>query len=193
MGGKDLSRADLPKLNWSNPPSALPLVYDYVVSQAKNAEEWYAKKRRPKKRGGQILRITSIFLVGVAALIPILSEVITDEEKAVIPAAWASAALIAAATLVALDRYFGFSTGWTRFMSADLEIGRLRRRFEFRWNELDALGQEGNPIAQLQLARELIEAVDQVVALETSNWTDEFRTALDNANKELSQHQRAGI
>jgi hypothetical protein len=189
MGANDLSRADLPKLDWSNPSSALPHVYDYVVSQAKNAEEWYAKKRRPKKRGGQVLRIASIVLVGVAALIPILSEVVTDQGRAVVPAAWASAALIVAATLVALDRYFGFSTGWTRFMSADLEIGRLRHRFEFRWIELEAPGQENNPVAQLQLARELIEAIDQVVALETSTWSEEFRTALDNANRDLSRHQ----
>lgn len=191
MGRNDLSQEDLPKLDWSEPELALARVYDYVVAHAKDAEGWYTEKRRPKKQGGQLLRITSIVLLGIAALIPILSEVLVEEGEPVIPAAWASVALVVAATLVGLDRYFGFSTGWTRLMTTNLRISRLRREFEFRWNELEAAAEtSGNePLKRLQLAHKFVQAVDQAVAEETSAWSDEFRAALDDGVKELDRQK----
>jgi hypothetical protein len=192
VGVNDLKRVDLPKPDWADPHHALIQVYGYALDHAKDAERWYAEKRRPKKVGGQVLRIAAIVLLGVAALIPVLSEIVTDEGSPVIPPAWASAALIGAATLVALDRYFGFSAGWTRFMSADLKIARLRRDFEFSWRELEAPegGVAGDPLGGLRLAREFVQTVDQVVAEETDTWSDEFHAALDSAVNELNQRQQ---
>jgi hypothetical protein len=150
---------------------------------------WYTEKRRPKRIGGQILRISSIFLLGIAALVPVLSELSAGDGEPAIAPAWASVALVAAATLVALDRYFGFSTGWTRFMAADLHIGRLRRDFEFDWNELEVASADGTAVKQLQLAHRFVAAVDRVVADETSTWSNEFQAALDSATNELSQNR----
>lgn len=191
MPVNDLRRTDLPDLDWSRPAQALEAIYDYALDHAKDAEQWYAEKRRPKRIGGQVLRIAAIVLLGVAALIPILSEVLTDEGNPAIAPAWASAALVLAALLVALDRYFGFSTGWTRFMAAELQIGRLRRDFEFEWHELEAAATGSGEAAkeQLELAHRFVAAVDQVVADETSVWSDEFRATLDSSINELSQKQ----
>jgi conflict system pore-forming effector with SLATT domain len=170
------------------------MVYGYAVGQAQDAEQWYATKRKPKRIGGQILRITAIVLFGVAALVPVLAEVLSDGGKPGIAPAWSSVALVLAASLVALDRYFGFSTGWTRFVAADLQIGRLRRDFEFAWHELEVAANDPEeiPLRRLELAHRFVAAVDRVVAEETSAWSDEFRAVLDSAMKELSQKQHDG-
>src|SRR5215207_7505655 len=179
MSVNDLETGELPNFDWSQPDQALSLMYRYGLSHAKNAETWYIEKRRPKKKGGQALRITAILLLGISALIPILSEVIQDHGQPVIPPAWASAALVVGATLVALDRYFGFSFGWTRFMNANLGIARLRRSFEFDWQELEA-ARNSDPLDRIRLTQRFVSAVDQIILDETNAWNDEFRAALDD-------------
>ena len=58
----------------------------------------------------------------------------------VIDPAWASVALALAAALVALDRYFGASDAWMRYMTAEMQIARLRQDFEYEWNIARAHG-----------------------------------------------------
>jgi hypothetical protein len=186
MSVDDLETDDLPELDWSHPEQALSLLYRHALNHARNAEAWYSEKRRPKKTGGQALRITAILLFGLAALIPILSEVIQTDGQPVIPPAWASAALVIGATLVALDRYFGFSFGWTRFMSANLSIARSRRSFEFEWQELQATGR-GDPLEHVKLVQRFVSVVDQIVLDETKAWSDEFRAALDSTARGLER------
>lgn len=179
MSVDDLETSDLPEFDWSRPEQALSLLYQYALDHARDAETWYTEKRRPKKNGGQALRVTAILLLGIAALIPILSEVVQDGGEPVIAPAWASVALVITATLIGFDRYFGFSIGWTRFMSAELSIARLRRSFEFEWQELQVEGR-GDPLERLRLAKRFVSNVDQIVLDETNAWSAEFRDALDD-------------
>lgn len=190
MSLDDLETSDLPKFDWSQPEQALSLLYQYALNHAKNAERWYNEKRRPKKRGGQALRITAILLLGIAALIPILSELTGGDGHPIIAPGWASAALVITATLVALDRYFGFSAGWTRFMSANLSIARLRRGFELDWQQLQAAG-KNDPLERLRLTQRFVSAVDQIVLDETNAWSEEFRDALDDTARGLKQQPGA--
>ncbi len=69
-----------------------------------------------------MLRVSAIACGAVAAILPILSQIYTTDDKAAIAPGWAAVALAGAAALVGLDRYFGFSSGWTRFMAAELRI-----------------------------------------------------------------------
>lgn len=189
---KDLGKLDLPKLDWGEPGKTLDAVFDHAIAHAKEAEGWYMKERGWKRIGGRVLRFVAIVLAGVAALIPILSEIYSDGGKPGIPPAWSSVALLLAATLVGFDRFFGFSTAWSRFLSAGLEIGRLRHDFEFEWQELAVAPQAAEPLSRLQLAHRLVKEVDKIVAQETGAWKSEFQAALDAANDEISQqHSRS--
>jgi hypothetical protein len=189
MSGDDLERSKLPPLDWSEPRRSLSTVFEHAIEHAEDAEDWYTRKRGPKKVGGQILRIGSIVLTGAAALIPLLSELFADEGVPAISPAWASVALVLAATLIAFDRYFGFSTGWTRFMTANLKIARLRRDFEFSWQEASAprAGEEADPFELLKLAHVFVLAVDDEVADETELWTAEFQASIAAAARQLRE------
>jgi hypothetical protein len=186
---KDLGQHDLPQLDWKNPDKALSAIFDYAIAYAREAEGWYMNMRGPKRVGGRTLRVVAIALVGAAALIPILGEIYGDGGKPAIPPAWASVALLVAATLIGFDRFFGFSTGWARFLTAGLEIGRLRHDFEFEWQELAVSPAAEGPLNRLQLAHDFVEAVDKVVAQETGAWQSEFQAALDAATNELNQQR----
>src|SRR6185503_9882880 len=44
--------------------------------------------------------------------------------------AWASVLLAVALLFIAIDRFFGFSTAWMRYISAELQLKQLKETFE---------------------------------------------------------------
>jgi hypothetical protein len=188
MASHDLDGGVLPHLDWNAPdPDPLTVIWEHTIGHATKTEGWYAKKRSAKRIGGQVLRVGSIALAAAAALIPILAELWTDDGDAVIPPGWASAALILAASLIVLDRYFGFSTGWTRFMVTELKVARIRHDFEYAWEEtISAPGDENQKRSELlRLARGLAKAIDDEVEHESEIWSSEFQASLDATAREM--------
>jgi hypothetical protein len=177
----DLERPDLAALDWSVSArvGSLSVVFNHAVGLACKAEEWYARKRPSKKRCGRALRVGAVILASVAAILPILAQISTTNSKLAIAPGWAAVALAAAGTLIALDHYFGFSSGWMRFMAAELRVTRLRHNFEYSWNA--EFASSGDPptaaevAALLELARLVVLSVDDVIADETGSWMAEFR------------------
>lgn len=192
----DLERPDLAALDWSAPQRAesLSVVFNHAVGLSRNAEAWYARKRPAKRRCGRALRVGAVVLGSVAAVLPILAEIWTTNSKPAIAPGWATVALAAAATLIALDHYFGFSSGWMRFMGAELRVTRLRHDFEYSWNAYRA--NSANPptaaevAALLELAHSVVLAVDDVVAEETGSWVVEFRGSLARTEEALASAGR---
>jgi 4-amino-4-deoxy-L-arabinose transferase-like glycosyltransferase len=196
MAHGDLGRPDLEELDWSPGErlDSLSAVFNHAVGLANGAEEWYARKRRAKRRWGRALRVGAIVLGATAAVLPILTQIYTKDDKPTIPPGWAAVALAAAAALIALDRYFGFSAGWMRFMAAELKITRLRHGFEYGWQAARAAAAappSDDEVAELLTrARELALAIDDVIAEETGGWILEFQTNLERAEQSLRASDR---
>jgi len=193
----DAARADLDELEWSPEQAqrSLAAVREHALGLAAEAEAWYAGRRGRKRLWGRALRVGAIVLGAIAAVLPVLSEIYTTDGEPAIAPGWATVFLAAAAALVALDRYFGFSSGWMRFMSAEIRLTRLRHEFEYGWQaERAAAG--GRPsteqvAALLARAKAFVLAVDDVVADETSGWITEFRTSLETAEQGLERSRGA--
>jgi len=185
----DIIAPDLDELQWSpeQRTASLATVYAHATGYATATEEWYAKKRGPKRILGRLLRAGAIVLGAVAVILPILGQIYTHEGKPTIPPAWASVALAVAAGLIALDRFFGFSTGWMRFMDAGLHVTRLRHEFEYAWQEAHAKlaspPSDDDVATSLERARRLVRSVDAVIANETKTWIKEFATDLGDEGK----------
>src|SRR5947208_12299698 len=79
MTRHDVERPDLEQLDWSQERRAdsVARVFAHALSVATSAEQWYAAKRRSKRWWGRALRVAAILLGGIAALLPILSEIYT--------------------------------------------------------------------------------------------------------------------
>jgi hypothetical protein len=125
----------------------------------------------------------------VAAILPILAEIFTTDGKPQIAPGWSAVALAAAAALVTLDRYFGFSNSWMRFMAAELRISQLRHQFQYTWNtarvRLSDPPSEEEVAALLELTRTLVDRIDQVIVDETDRWVTEFRGGLEQTERGL--------
>lgn len=196
MAQGDIKRRELEELDWGTAQrsESLSVVFRHAVDYAASAEEWYTTKRRTKRNGGRVLRVGAILLGTAAAVLPILSQIFTDDDKPAIAPGWAAVALAAAAALIAFDHYFGFSAGWTRFMAAELHVTRLRHDFEYDWQAVRAAAtsppSDDDVAALLARARAFVLAVDDVIAEETGAWITEFRTNLERVEQSLARSDR---
>jgi SMODS and SLOG-associating 2TM effector domain 2 len=184
----DLTRPDLDELDWTPERRAASLRTVY-----EEAESWYAEKRKGKRQWGRLLRVLALLLIAAAAVIPILAQTYEHDGKPWISPAWASILLVVAAALVGLDRYFGFSSAWMRFMEAELRVTRLRHTFEYDWEttRAGATGAVGGGVAALlPLAQTFVLGVDGVLADETAAWIAVFRSSLATAEQSLAKAQQ---
>ncbi len=200
---KDLRPQEFPTLSWDESKVVMSLesLSQYVTGEADSAIGWYGQKRGPKRLGGWLLRAGAIIATSTAAAIPVLAESFpTADGKMWIPPGLASIAVIVAVTLIALDRFWGATSGWVRFMLAEQEIGQALETFRFDW-EIAKLGwvKPKPTIEQITAAvnrsQTFLAQVHTVVRQETNAWANEFQSVLkqiDDAAKTAAQVKQPG-
>ena len=184
-GSQDIRPGELGFLNWApeHARQSLHVIYQHVVDTASMAINWYLVARRPKRRWAQVLRVGAIIMVAVAGVLPVLSQILAAGNSMVIQPAWATVALAIAVALVALDRFFGFSSAWARYMATGQAISAALNQFRLDWQQsscqlpADVLTQDSID-RLLDLAKTLIIKTDDLIQSETSQWVKEFRETL---------------
>jgi low affinity Fe/Cu permease len=182
---EDIRPAELDSLDWrpEHARRSLDVIYQHVIGAASQAINWYLTARRPKRRWAQRLRVGAIIMVAVAGVLPVLSQIFAAGSSVKIPPAWATVALAIAVALVALDRFFGFSSAWARYMATGQAISAALNQFRIDWQQsscklpTDGLTQE-NIDEFLKLAKTLVRKTDDLVQAETLQWVKEFRETL---------------
>ena len=201
---KNIEFKPLPDLSW-NPAQrsdSLQKVADYVAAEAGSAIRWYLDKKGPKQQRAQGLRFLAIGMTALAGLIPILAEIFTTEMGVPrIPPAWASVALLLAVACVGLDRFFGYSSAWMRFLTTEMQIRHALHDFLLDW-EMRRAGWEGKDdpgaeqaAAGLKRCKEFLAQVNDILKAEMDNWVTEFRAAIadiDQAAKAQAEVMRLG-
>ena len=134
------------KFDWGSEHSeqSLNSVYLYSTKLASDAIDWYIYAKKKKKKGARIIRVLSIILAALAAILPTLSELFQQKDGTpLIRAGWTTVALGVAGALLLLDRFFGFSSAWIRYIVAELQIKQLNEEFQMDW-ETERAGWQGN-------------------------------------------------
>jgi SMODS and SLOG-associating 2TM effector domain 2 len=174
--------------------ASLSAVFAHAVRVSSAAQAWYAEKRPSKRAWGRTLRVLAILLGAAGAVLPIVAEITSTSGKPAIAPGWATVALTMAVACVGLDRYFGFSSGWMRFMAAEQRLVRQRHDFEYRWNETPAALADDLTDADvstlLSLAHANVPAVQEIITGETAEWLTDFRGALAEAERSLTATHR---
>ena len=189
---QDLAPPPLDGFDWSDDgcEASLAQVHARLVADAREAADWYAAGKRPKKRVGWLMRVGAIVLLALAGLYPVLTESVARLEE------WsplgASVAIGAAALLVALDRFMDLSSGWIRYITTETAIRGALRDFELDWQTRRAALRGRVPTVEqvaeiLAAGREFAMRVQTLVAEETAAWATEFQANL----KQLDEAVRA--
>lgn len=195
---------------------SLGTLYDHVVGAAEDAISWYVREKGWKRRLGRLIRGLAILAVAAAALLPLLAQIQAARPGTRAPAgagelaspldhwmqpAWASVLILLAATLVGLDRFFGFSHGWMRYVDAQMKLTAGLEQFDMDWQKhWVAVGGEGpspeQALAMLSTCGAFAAHVRAIVQAETAEWIQEFRatlTQVDETVKVRGTESQSGI
>ena len=189
----------LPVLAWDGPEIAnsLTLLRRYVESEAQRQIDWYFRKMTAKSRASSALRFAAIVLFLAGGLAPLAKAALTPESlhRLSFDIAQAGYLLLAlAAGCLALDRFFGFSTAWMRYVTAALALEKSLEEFRLEWTRSLAKLRGAPPndaqLDQLILTCETFSlAIRSQVEQETNAWVAEFQSNLAQLEQEL--HARA--
>jgi hypothetical protein len=174
----DLHPLAFPQVSWreGDLADALEALYRWVEGQAMRASNWYLRERRAKAWASRGLRIAATVLATAGAALPFVAANSDD-----VDIAWGYVLLALAAGAVALDRFFGLSSAWMRYMTAQQAIQRRLQHLQFSWAASQlARGDRAPTRDEAQaLLTQLAEAatdISEEVRMETAAWTDEFRS-----------------
>lgn len=183
----------LSQLQWDteNLKESLDKLYQFTLQKGESSEAWYWKNSRYKRGWAQFLRVFAILVTALGGIIPIITQIIvTADGKPIFSPAWASVVLALGATALGLDRFFGFSTGWIRFITTALNIQAWIAEFKYEW-ELARVGWKGT-MPTYEQAEAMISKcsafslkISNAVQEETHSWVEEFQATLKTLDQDL--------
>jgi len=186
----------LAELDWSpeKRDESIRVVYRFVVEHARTAIRWYLRRNARVRSCAKCLRIGAIFLTMIAGLIPLLIQMYPKLKifSVTIGPAWASVALVIAATFVAFDSFFGYSRSWMRFITAVIKIKSLLEEFEISW-QTKLAGFHEHPINDehtlelLGACQYFLTEVNRIIIEETEQWKQDFQSALKKIDESTKQ------
>ncbi|HEV2294326.1 MAG TPA: SLATT domain-containing protein [Tepidisphaeraceae bacterium] len=161
----------------------------YASAEAVQAQLWYMRNRRTKSVVGRGLRIAAILLTTIGGIVPFITTTGLVDPSA--KNDWSQVGYVflgLAAGSIALDRFFGFSSGWIRYMTTALLLQRLITEFEMDWIALNAhLSTDQHEPDKRELLLRRIQVflirVREEVERETAEWAAEYRSNLTELEK----------
>jgi hypothetical protein len=172
---------------------------EYAEREAATALDWYWRNKQAKARASQFVRWSAILLTGLAGLFPIAKNAwpgVLANFSGWNPDLLVSLFVGLAATLVALDRFAGFSTGWIRYVRTATELQRLLCDFRMDWamleSHLRSVDDQAAIDAIITRVKEFVASGRLAVLQETQQWAAEFESNLAQMEKE-AQVQRSRL
>jgi hypothetical protein len=154
-------------LTWkgTDPDSSLEGLLKYVEAETDKAMAWYWRKKGAKATLSRTIQFSAVVLTALGALIPVAINFLRGPLKLgdVDTGLWASLLVGLAAALIGVDRAFGYSSGWARYV---LTATTIRKSLE-------------------EFAKDFIVGVQAMVLQETKDWVTEFQNSVAQLDKEI--------
>jgi hypothetical protein len=189
------SPIDLSKLSWNDTEvqNSLQVLHQYVEDQAQKQINWYWDKKRAKAQVSVLLRFTAIVLFVLGGLVPIVKATLPATVAAKFPFDFGQSGYLligVAAGCMALDRFFGYSTGWIRYVTTAMAIEKSLEEFRLEWTRTMAKMRGASPTPEeletlIQTSAAFSLAIKSQVEQETKAWVVEFQTNLSQLEKDL--------
>jgi hypothetical protein len=173
------------------PAKALQDLRNVVEAEGQKAIDWYWKAKHWKRIPSQGIQFCALFLTAAAGLVPIIIQVVksTGVAQNFDSGPLASLFVGIAAALLGLDKAFGYSTGWTRYVLTATSMTRLLHEFRMDWvalwAEAGALPSVEKQAGMIQRAKEFVSTIQGMVAQETKDWAAEFQSNMAQMEKDL--------
>jgi hypothetical protein len=191
---RNLKVIERPPVDWSKDKIAdsLQAIFEYCMETSDQAIRWYVDSRRGKRFWARATRLGAIILAALAAMLPTIDELISSLVGFEIRAGWSVLLLGVVGVLLLLDRFFGLSTGWIRYITSELQLRQIAQEFHMDWEAGRSELGDNDPDDQyvkkmLDLCRAHITLVNKLIRDETQAWKCEFESAL----KQIDEFSKA--
>ena len=177
---RDVWTAGFPEVDWRDARVSLDQLYRYLVHHAESNIHWYLRRKSVKRRWAVTLRLAAIVMGTMAAVIPAVVGIVPVGKLTGNWAPLSSVFVALSAGSIGLDKFFGFSSAWMRYMTTELDLQARLKTFQLGWLQ-ERLRWWEKPLSQektlelLQMLEAFTRDVDGLVANETRMWIDEFR------------------
>src|ERR1035438_8888744 len=181
------------RFEWDNadPAKSLQRIRNAVELEGQKAIDWYWKAKRWKRIPSQWIQFFALVLTAAAGLVPIIFQLVKNQRVATgfDSGPLASLFIGIAAALLGLDKAFGYSSGWTRYVLTATSMTKLLHEFRMDWMPLSAdpaVPQTAEQrAAMIQRAKEFVSTIQGMIAQETKDWATEFQSNMAQMEKDL--------
>jgi len=193
----DAEDDNIPQWDPAKPDASLAEIHLYVLQQAAKSTQWYWKNKGSKAFWSQVIRFLVWALAAVGGLLPIIGGISHSTSLSnntttinLNNGLWASLLLGIAAALIGLDKGFGFSSGWARYVLTATNIRKALEEFRLDWTALRA--KAGDPLNAdnvaplIERARQFRSDIESLVLQETKDWVTEFQSTMAQMEKDIS-------
>ena len=164
-----------PMTNWDPAEAAkkLNVLYLESLSSAEETIQWYLRYRKKNGKYAKSIRLTSIILFVISTLIPLITA--WWKYDALLYLGYVLASI--GGGLLLIDRYYGLSSSWIRFVLTGKDLESLRNSFiknyQLSYIQNSPLDKEGfcNIINMILLFQN---GFNETVKAETALWAREF-------------------
>jgi conflict system pore-forming effector with SLATT domain len=182
----NLGVRSLPALDWqaSQVMATLDALFRWVEADAIDAYSWYLREKEKKSRASKVLRISAVAAIALGGTIPVLALILGPH----LNAEWGFVVLAFGAAILLLDRAFGFSRSWARYVATALEIKAVLTRAQLAWARRWVTGPEPDGTAVADALAEIEELATQIGDLinqETAEWAREVHDSLAELGQNL--------
>ena len=195
MASENLSGTELDLSQSVKSLDAIQKVYAHAEREAITTINWYNVKKNRKSWWSRACLGAALVLLGMGSLVPLIVALTKNPNIGWLKGVREQYDLgqlgyifaFAGGGLLLFDRWWGFSSGWTRFIITSLVLQRGLRELQMDWVIL--VSKASNPPSpeqvQLMLARikEFVLFVDSEVQKETQAWVAEFQSNLSELQK----------
>jgi len=185
----------LANLSWKelDVDDSLATLREHVENEAQRQIDWYHAKRKVKASISTGLRFVAILLFVLGGLVPIVKATLAPETIRRIGFDFGQTGyllLAVAAGCVAMDRFFGYSSGWIRYVTTALAQEKSLEEFRLEWARCIAKlrGRQPNESELDQLIRTCETfnlAIRGQIEQETKTWVTEFENNLSQLGRDL--------
>jgi len=181
-----------PAWNGADPNGSLNSILEYVEAEASRAIDWYFRNRVWKSRLSRFIQFFAVIFAAGAGIVPILAQIwkaIWKPNSTFDSGLLASLLVGIAAGMIGLDRAFGYSTGWARYVLTATAIRKALEEFRMDWTLLSAAAARPptseQVAAMIARAKEFSATVEGLVIQETKDWVTEFQSGMAQLEKEV--------
>ncbi len=177
-----------PAWNFDDLAASLDALLKYVEGAALRSIQWYMDAKRFKRLLSRTIQLSAIVLTALAGIYPIAQELMGAEGARSSPL-WPSVFVGVAAALIGVDKTFGFSTGWARYVLVATTLRKALEEFRLDWTTLrfhaGPAPSDEAVTALIQRAREFASTVEGQVLQETKEWVVEFQSNFAQLEKDV--------